>query len=210
MFGVVRLALALREQYGMDGLAGEVEVDAALAGQGMKLFESAKLPADVKGAHYQGIAVYRAGLTAGERCAVKAHELAHFELHHGNGLYLANMDRRHLLVDRREREATIFAGTLLIGSPRRADFNQALHDAHEGGLPLDFLFAYLHGLVLHADDEDRFVSLDRMDIDREALLAEPLSGEHRQRIWNRLLTAVVVGLPLLGLDWASGVQRLLG
>jgi len=184
MFQVVRQALAVRQRYGMGGLAHRWEVEKALAGQGMRIFESRKLPPEVNGAHVDGVAMVRAGLLPYERCAILLHELAHHELHHGNGLYLANQSASLVLTDRREREATIYAGVALIGDPQGPEYPTALHDAWKEGVPLEFLFAYTHSLALHLVSLARFVDLNRMDVDYEALQKEPLHGEHRQRIWN--------------------------
>ena len=50
MFQVVRLAGAIRERYGIDGLAAEAEIDRVLAGHGLRVWESLKLPTDIRGA----------------------------------------------------------------------------------------------------------------------------------------------------------------
>lgn len=202
MLRVVRLAEAIRERYGIDGVAAEPEVDCALAGQGMRTWITPKLPASIKGVHFEGVAIVRFGLTTGERCVVKLHELGHYLLHDANGLYLAQSDRA-MLADRREREAQVFAGGVLIGSPRRRGFDERLQEAHEEGVPVDFLFSYCNALLVSGSLEPevaQFVALDRMDVDTDELQCELLRGERRVRPWSPFLAASLLMAPLLRLD----------
>lgn len=192
MHSVIRLAQAVRETYDIQGLATEPEVDLALRGQGLRIVEDADLPVRVRGALYVvgeddlPVCLVRKGLSTGYRCAVKAHELGHFLLHPAEGLFYGE-SARELVRDRREHEAQVFAGALLIGSPRKRGFDERLHAAYDDGYPLDFLFSYTNALILasggmaYPDDEAPpypIAALDRYDVDL-AGLTEPVDGEYR-------------------------------
>lgn len=147
MWTALRLAGAVREKYAIRGVATEDEIDLALAGEGLVVWERAPLRGRVRGLHYEGVVALGAHLGRGERCAVKGHELAHFLLHDRNALYLA-VPSQKVLGSRHESEATLFAGGLLIGVPKDdLAFDRRLHDAFDQGIPASFLFTYMNGLL---------------------------------------------------------------
>lgn len=140
-----RLALAVREKYGVTGVATEDEIDRMIAGEGVILADPYPMKGRLRGVLIDGVIVLRDGLDSGWRRCIKAHELGHHLMHDYNAFYLHQPHREHLK-NRVERQAQAFAGALLTGEPFDEETSVRLHDAYEDGIPVDFLFSYFAAL----------------------------------------------------------------
>jgi hypothetical protein len=147
MHTALRIAEALRTDYAIHGIASEDEIERVLTDQGLVCQFSRRLRGRIKGYLYYTTIRVRADLPSPERAFVEAHELGHHVFGHGNALYLAVPSRR-LILNRSEYQATLFAGALVIGSPRMGPiFDARLHDAWEAGIPADCLSDYTNALL---------------------------------------------------------------
>lgn len=144
----IALAVQLRERGHIRGTASEDDLRELVTADGMDVvdrwgFRSRRLRA----MHVDGTIYLSHRLDRGWRLALTAHEYGHAVMHPGNHLYLAVPQLVHLR-NRQEREAQVFAGTLLLGYPFRPGFDDVLSEAHnEGGIPADFLFGFMHAAV---------------------------------------------------------------
>ena len=145
---VLLLADTLRDRYRLRGVATEDDVDRILGEHGLTICERWPFVGRVKALLVEDHVFLAKGLCRGERTAYKAHELGHFLLHEGNGLYL-QVPARQMMNDKRERQAQLFAGALLLGSPvkTRRTIEARLAEAHGNGVPLDFLCSYASAIV---------------------------------------------------------------
>ena len=144
---VLGQADAIRMLYGIRGVASEEDVDRALEGHGLTIHERHPFRGRVKGLLIEDHVFIRRGLQSGERAAVKAHELGHYVLHEGNGLYLQVTQR--FVGQRRERQAQLFAGALILGSPSAASrhIRARIFEAQENGVPIEFLCSYASAII---------------------------------------------------------------
>jgi hypothetical protein len=139
----VRLAAEWRARQGIARVASEADVDAVLGMVGLSVqvraFES-----ELVGLLYRGTVYVAAGLPSLGRAFVKAHELGHHVLGHGNFLF-TQLTRTELGVraNREERDAQVFAGALVFGFPC-ADLDARLREACEDGMPPHFVFLFAH------------------------------------------------------------------
>lgn len=148
---VVRVLLqadAVRLSHGISGVASEEDVDRVIEAHGITVHERHPFVGRVKGLLIDDHIFIRSGLRSGERAAIKAHELGHFVLHDGNGLYL-KMPKHRLIGHRRERQAQLFAGALILGSPAaaRLQIKERIFEASENGVPTTFICSYASAIV---------------------------------------------------------------
>jgi hypothetical protein len=178
MHTALRIAESLRSDYRIQGIASEDEIERVLTDQGLVCQLSRRLRGRLKGYLYHTTVRVRASLARPERAFVEAHELAHHVLGHGNALYLAVPSRR-LMLNKEEVQATLFAGALMMGTPRMGPhFDGRLHDAYDAGIPLDCLFNYATAL-LRVHDGALMLPLERGGLvaqDRADIIAVPDEG----------------------------------
>lgn len=137
---------AMRLHHNILGVASEEDVDRAIAGHGLTLHERYPFVGRVRGAIIDDHVFIADGLCGGERIAVKAHELGHYVLHEGNGFYL-QMPMHRIIGLRRDRQAQLFAGALILGSPTGVSVSERIIEAQENGVPIEFLCSYASAIV---------------------------------------------------------------
>jgi hypothetical protein len=124
-------AMRLRAELGVDGLASEDEVLDALAASGLRFRTFPAVP-ELSGLLYNRTVWVGAGQPSGFWRFVVAHELGHYHLGHGNGLYSAHAA---VYAVRKEREADLFGGVFLWGFPAGDAFEERLAAALDAGVP---------------------------------------------------------------------------
>lgn len=200
MDGARTAALRLRSGYwfGRGGSPALTDLLQVAADLGVAVDVDWPLPGRVRSIYGYGAIALQAGLPRMWQRWCLAHEIGHHLLHHPrNHLYLARRDRvGHA---RQEAQAETFAGFLLFGALERLPADAV--DVMELALAADLPYPATDRWVTLAGHLPlSMVSLDRRDIDYDALRAEPLAGEHRVRPWSPFLAAVFAGVTALHAD----------
>lgn len=132
---VMQKALMLRCQVWEPGLRVDDLLDRVMAHLNLSTARVA-LPCGARAVIYDRLILLDTGLSPAERRWAIAHEIGHYVLHAGDFLTFYEP----VLGSRRERQADLFAGTLLLGWPV-ADPPETLAD--EYGLPFPQVAAWL-------------------------------------------------------------------
>lgn len=203
-----RAALRLRTDHGLTTPPTTDELLALCRDAGAEVDLAADLRGRVREVYAEGTIHVRAGQPRVWQRWLIAHGLAHHVLDPGaNHLYLAERDDR-FWVNKHERAAEIFAGSLLIG-PLGAPV-PGVEDQLDLAAWADVPFACTVRWLRMVLRPPSLVSLDRMDVDYEAAQQAAPTGEYRERIWSGLLAAFFAGLSLMhfDLDGDGAVQLL--
>lgn len=132
--------MVARDRLGIEGLASEADLAAAVAWAGASVRFHA--PIDDLPAHQIGKSIWMSeGLGRGEQRYMTAHELGHVELGHQLSFFTSPMT---LYETREEHQADVFAGVFLFGYWVGPRFDETLQDAKDAGIPDEYLTRFLN------------------------------------------------------------------
>ncbi len=177
MLRAVARALEVRARQGITGVATEDQIDRAIRGAGLAIRDDRPYVGNLQGRLFRRTVCVRRGVSSGRRRSVKAHELGHHVLGHGDAD--AYSVRGRVLGARDEVETEIFAWTLALGRPSRTlrGLTVQMHRAHDAGLPLDWLCDVLSMLAVRLPERRRALEAAQLD----DLLGDPLPHELQNR-----------------------------
>ena len=144
MLGTVARALAVRSSLGIEGVATEQQVEAAIAAAGLELWDEAPLAGRVYGLLHDRVVYVKRGLLPATRRVVKAHEFVHHLNGDATAYYRPVAPFGGPETRRGEWRAQVGAYALLLGQPAPdlPSLTAQVRWAHDhGGLPWDFLAA---------------------------------------------------------------------